>query len=266
MTKRHGNLGRALAVTLTAGVMFGLAGCGDEGASGPGYASKDNIVEPGSSDAALSRDEIMSVSYQAAMEAGSSHMSMTMKGAASMSAEGDMTYDGGSSEMRMTMSMPQVAKGTIEMRLVDQKIYMQLPGLTPAGKFIAIDPQDQKSPMGKSFAGLSGQMDPLASIKSMESAVTRADRVGEAKIDGARVDHYRLTIDTAQLTKDLKQKALPGAPKSLSYDLWLDDDDLIRKMSFDVSGAAVEMELSDWGKPVNVEPPAASDIVKAPGV
>lgn len=266
MTKRFRILGRGLAVTLTVGVVFGLAGCGDAQTSGPGDASKDNVVgESDTGGAPLARDEIISVTYRAAMEAGSAHMAMTMKGAASMSAEGDMTYEAGAADMQMKMSMAQMGKGELEMRYVAQKIYIQFPGMTPPGKFIAIDPKDQSSPLGKSFSGLTGQLDPLASVKSMEAAVTRVDRVGEAKVDGARVDHYRVAVDTAKMMKDLKQPNSAGMPKSLTYDMWLDDDNLIRKMSFDVSGASVEMLLSNWGQPVKVERPAPSDLVKAPG-
>jgi lipoprotein LprG len=266
MTKRIGMLGRAMAVTLTAAVMFGAGGCGDQGGSGPGYASKDNVVEPGDSDAPLTQDEIISVSYQAAMEAGSAHMSMTMKGAASMTAEGDMTYEAGASDMRMTTVMPHLGKGKFEIRVVDKVVYIQLPGMTAPGKFVAIDPKDQGSPLAKGFAGLTEQMDPLASVKSMEAAVTKVDRVGVTKVDGAQVDHYRVAVDTAQMMKDLKQPNTPGMPESLTYDMWLDDDNLMRKMAFDVSGAQVEMLLTDWGQPVHVERPAAGDIVKAPGV
>ena len=265
MTKRFVLLGRAVAITLTAGVAFGLTGCGNEGSSGPGNASTDNVVKKSDSDAPLSREEIISVSYEAAMEAGSAHMVMTMKGGVSTSAEGDMSYAAGSSAMQMTMSMPQMGKGKIQMRFVDKVIYMQLPGMTPSGKFIAIDPQDQSSPMGRSFSGLTDQMDPLASVKSMEAAVTRADRVGETKVDGVRVDHYRVTVDTKQMLKELKQPNPAEMPKSLTYDMWLDEDHLMRKMSFDISGTQVEMLLSKWGEPVEVERPATSDMVKAPG-
>lgn len=263
MTKGVGTLGRAVAVTLTAGVVFGLAGCGDQQPAGPGYAIKDNIVEPGNSAAALGRDEIISVSYKAAMEAGSAHLAMTMNGRAAMRAEGDMTYEAGASEMRMTMSMPQLGQGSIEMRYVGQKIYVQLPGMTPPGKFVAIDPLDQSSPLGKSFSGLTDQMDPLASVKSMESAVTSANRVGEGKVDGARVDHYRVAVDTAKMMKDLDQTSPARVPDLLTYDMWLDEDNLIRKMSFDVAGTSVEMAMSRWGQPVKVLPPADGDIVKS---
>ncbi len=265
MAKRHTDLGRVLAVSLAAGVLLALAGCGDARSSGTSYADADKIADRATNDTRLSRTEIISASYQAALDAGSAHMAMTMKGAAEMTAEGDLAYAAGSSAMQLTMSMPALGKGAIEMRHVDKKIYLQLPGLTPAGKFIAIDPSDQRSPMGKSFSGLTDQIDPLSAMKSMEAAVTEVDRVGESRLDGARVDHYRVQVDTTKLMKELRQPNPDGMPRSLSYDLWIDADDLIRKMSFDVSGAAVEMLLSDWGKPVSVERPSAGDIVAAPG-
>lgn len=263
MTKPFGMLARGLAVTITVGVALGLAGCGDEGASGS--ASNGNVVEESDTNAPLTRDEIISVTYGAAMEAGSAHLVMTMKGQVSTGAEGDVTYSDGEAAMKMTMSMPQMAKGKMEMRYVDQKTYLKLPGMTPRGKFIAIDPKDENSPLSKGFAGLTDQMDPLASVRSIESAVTSVERVGEAKVDGARTDHYRLAVDTARMMKGLKKPNPTGMPNSLSYDMWLDDDNLIRKMHFDVSGTQVEMLLSDWGQPVTVEPPAAGDIMKAPG-
>jgi hypothetical protein len=261
MTKRFG---RAIAVTLTAGVALCLAGCGDQHTSGPGYATKDKTVEA-NGDAPLGRTELISAAYDASMKAGSVHLSMTMKGGTSTSAEGDVSYGGGEPAMTMTMSLPQVGSGKIEMRHVDRVIYMQIPGLTKPGKFVAIDPKDKRSPLAKNFAGLTDQMDPLSSVKSMESAVTRVDHVGPGTVDGASVDHYRVAVDTAKMLKKLGQPTPEGMPKSLTYDMWLDDQDLIRKMSFDVAGTSVEMLLSKWGQPVKVQRPAAGDIMKTPG-
>ena len=150
------------------------------------------------------------------------------------------------------------------MRFVDQVLYMQVPGMTTPGKFIAIDPKDESSPMSKSFAGLSDQMDPLSSVKQMQSAVTAADRVGTETIDGESTDRYKVTVDTASMTKKAGEPAPEGMPKSLTYNLWLDDDDLIRKMTSEVSGTSVEMLMSKWGEPVTVEKPAAGQIMKSP--
>jgi lipoprotein LprG len=265
MTSRFGIFGRALALTLTAGVAVSLAGCGNEH-TGHGSASKDNVVQVDPGDAPLGRAEIISASYKAAMKAGSAHMSMTMSGQAKTSAQGDVSYAGGQSAMKMTMSMPQMGAGKIAMRYVDQMIYLQMPGITPPGKFVAIDPKDQNSPFTKSFAGYTDQLDPMSSVKSMESAVTSADRVAQGSLHGVSVDHYRVVVDTAKMLKKLgKQAQQAGMPKALTYDMWLDDQFLIRKMSFDFGATSVQMLLSKWGEPITVQRPAAGDIVTTPG-
>ena len=251
-------------MTLTAGVTFSLAGCGDTGSSGPGYASKDDTTQVG--DAPLARADIMSAAYDAAVKSGSAHMTMKMKGAMSTSAEGDVTYADGKSAMKMNISMPQLRKGKLDLRYVGEVLFMAIPGDTPPGKFVAIDPNDQSSPLAKSFAGLTDQMDPLRSVKTMEKAVTKAPRVGQATLEGVPVDHYQVTVDTRKFIKELGEGAPPMAqmPKSLTHDLWLDDKDLIRKMTFAVLKTSVEMRMSEWGQRVNVERPAAADILKDP--
>jgi len=65
-------------------------------------------------------------------------MTMTMSGKAQLSAKGDLVYGAHQPAMTMTMSMPQMSKGKLEMRMVGGIIYMQLPGMTPPGKFVAI--------------------------------------------------------------------------------------------------------------------------------
>ncbi len=267
MTLRFGTFGRAVAVSLTAGVALTLTGCGSDSSDGgsSGSASDStNSTNSSDGDGALARDEIMTAAYEAAMEEGSAHIVMSTKGKAEASAQGDVSYGDGKSAMQMTMAMPQMGADKIEMRFVDQILYMQVPGMTTPGKFIAIDPKDESSPMSKSFAGLSDQMDPLSSVKQMQSAVTAADRVGTETIDGESTDRYKVTVDTASMTKKAGEPAPEGMPKSLTYDLWLDDDDLIRKMTSEVSGTSVEMLMSKWGEPVTVEKPAAGQIMKSP--
>lgn len=263
MTTRLGTFARAAAITLTAGLAFGLAGCGDDAPSGPGYASTDSKVQTG--DAALTRDTLISTAYDAAMKAGSAHMVMKMSGTSSVSAQGDVTYDGADSAMQMSMAMPQLGKGTMQMRYVGKIMYMTIPGVTPEGKFLKIDPNDPSSPMARGFAGLTDQMDPLASVKTMQSSVTGVNRVGQEQVDGVSVDHYRVTVDTSAMRKKLGKAADQAhLPTSVTYDMWLDAKNLIRKMTFDISGSAVEIQLSKWGEDVKVERPDAGEIIKAP--
>ncbi|MET0837306.1 MAG: LppX_LprAFG lipoprotein, partial [Marmoricola sp.] len=264
MTSRSRIVARSLALALAVGVSFGLAGCGNEN-TGKGLASADGADITYAREA-LPKDDIMRATYEAAMKAKSAHMTMTMSGKAKLSAKGDIVYGARQPAMSMTMSMPQMAKGRLEMRLVGGVIYMQLPGLTPPGKFVAIDPKDKASMLAKSFAGTADQMDPLKSLRTAEKAVQSADRVGKQTLGGVEVDHYKVVVDTAALVKGLDPAAAKQAqiPETVTYDMWLDAENLLRRMSFAMSGVEFEAEMSRWGKPVTVQSPAPGDIVTMP--
>ncbi len=53
-------------------------------------------------------------------------------------------------------------------------------------------------------------------------------------------------------------------PETLTYDMWLDDKDLLRRMQFDLSGVKMDMLMSRWGEPVEVQAPPADAIVESP--
>jgi hypothetical protein len=263
MISGHRVLARSLAVALTLGVAVGLAGCGNQH-KGPGYADGGSTLSY--TTAELSKDDIMQATYAAAMKAKTVHIAMRMSGKVALRASGDMKYGGKQPAMQMTMSMPQLRTGKIAMRLVGGVMYMRIPQMTPPGKFLAIDPRDQSSPLAKSFAGTTNQMDPLKSVRSLESAVTSADRVGKQTMGGTEVEHYKLTVDSAALTKQLGSP--PGSaslPEHLDYDLWLDARHLLRRMSFELQGMRFESDLSRWGEPVRIQKPSPSQIAQLPG-
>jgi lipoprotein LprG len=267
MTRRTHLFARTLAATLTLGVTLAVAGCGNEN-TGPGYAnsqsSSGGVAYAGKE---LTKDQIMRVAYAAAEKAGTAHVAITMTGKSSLSAKGDVAYGKAQPRMSMTMSMAQMGKGKIEMRYVGKVLYMQIPGVTPAGKFIAIDPADKNSPLAKSFAGTTDQMDPLQSIKAMESAVRSSERVGKQTMDGVTVEHYKLTVDTAALVKGLSTAQLAQAklPRTITYDLWLDEQHRLHRTSFDMSGEHFEATMSKWGQPVKVDAPPRAQIMAMPG-
>lgn len=268
MITRAGTIGRTAAVSLTAALALTAAGCGDQGQSGPGYADKDNTVTTSSPDG-LSKSELLPATVKAAAAAGSAHLTLTMKGAAQVTAAGDIKYAGRDTAMRMTMSMPQFGSRKMELRYVEKMLYMQMPGMTQHGKFVAIDPTDPSSPLAKNFAGLTDQMDPMGSLKGLEGAVTSSELVGKGDVGGTPVDHYRVTVDTKTMLDRAGKagQAVPqaGMPAEVTYDMWLDAKNLIRRMTTEVAGTSIETELSRWGKPVEVAKPAPGDIMRAPG-
>ena len=52
-------------------------------------------------------------------------------------------------------------------------------------------------------------------------------------------------------------------PENLTYDMWLDDRDLLCRMQFEVAGQTVDVSMSKWGEPVSVEAPPAGKVVDA---
>lgn len=197
------------------------------------------------------------------VKAGSAHVTMSMGGAASLTAEGDVDYRGSTPEMSMTMSMAQLGSGRMEMRFVDGILYMTIPQVTPAGKFMRIDPQDKSNPMSETFGSITKQMDPLNSIRSLKAGVRTVEFVGAESVDGEDADHYRVTVNTAAMLKAMGQKHLAGMPRTLTYDMWLDGKDLLRRMRFTLSGMQVDMSMSRWGEPVDVHAPPPGKVVDA---
>jgi hypothetical protein len=248
MTLRLGTAGRPLVIALACAVTLGLAGCGNQH-TGAGYANGGSGVayaaEP------LAKDEIMRAMTVAARKAGSAHVAMTMSGAASLTAKGDVSYGKGKPAMAMTMSMPGMARGRIDMRSVGGLFYVQIPGVTPPGKFIAFDPDDKNSPLARSFAGTTEQMNPMSNITAVSSSVRSADRVGKQTMHGVEVEHYKVTVDTTRIVKQLGARAArqAGMPAKLIYDLWLDAKHQLHRMTFELSGLSFEANMSRWGSP-----------------
>jgi len=267
MTTRSTIITRTLGAALAAGLAFGLAACGNEYTGDAGSTQGQGSTQSGSgaddatvADKTLTKDDIMRAAYTAAVKAKSAHITMNVSGATSMKAAGDVAYAARQPTMSMTMSQGQ---GTSELRFVGGLLYMQIPGMTPPGKFVSIDPKDKKSPYAKAFGDMTSQMDPLHSIKAMEKAVQSVEPVGKETVDGVETEHYEVVVDTAALLDQMGPGAAKQAsvPKTVTYEMWLDDQDLLRQMRFAMSGASLEAKMTDWGKPVTVKKPAAGDVV-----
>jgi hypothetical protein len=261
-------------------VLTTLAGCGggsDPAADeSPASASVSSAVVP-SEEASESESaepvegqaggydaqELLAAMKAAVAKHQSTHLTLTADGAQAMSGEGDVSYAGDTTVMQMKMKSPSLGQGTIEMRLVDGIMYMAMPPMTPAGKFIKLDTNDPNSPFGN-LGGIT-QGDPLATFDAFDAGLKKAVYVGAEDVDGEQMDHYVLTVDSAKAAK------AQGAPSAgpggdITYDLWLDDQDLMRRMQLDApGGGGMTITTDDWGEPVNVKAPPASAIIQLPG-
>jgi hypothetical protein len=229
--------------------------------SGSASASSGSTGAASDTGGPLSKAEFVQAITEGQIKAGSAHVAMDMSGSLSMTAQGDVSYASSTPEMRMTMSMQQLAGRRIEMRLVGGIVYMSIPQLVPAGKFVKIDPHDTSNPLSKGFGSITEQMDPLASAKAMRSGVRTVRYVGAEQVQGEAAGHYEVGVDSAAMMKATGSQTVPGMPKTLTYDMWLDSKNLLRRMKFALSGMKMTMTMSRWGEPVSVQAPPARKLV-----
>jgi hypothetical protein len=201
-------------------------------------------------------------SFVAAVKAASKDVKtlhVTMKtdgGGQALTMEGDTVNDPADPKMKLTMT---VSGMNIDMVVVDKKVYMKgIPGQAPAGKWAVYD---ETSPVAKQMLGSADQMDPTKMFDQLDKAVTKVKHVGSDTLAGEKMDKYEMTIDT----KAMGAQATTGGvelPDTLTYTVWLDKDDRMRQIVFDVVGTKATMTMSRYGEPVTVTAPPAAQVVK----
>lgn len=262
-----------------------LTGCGDDtknddavaGAPGTSSSSPGTDATDAATDAetdgadtdtaageAVDIDDFLADLREGADDMTSAHMSATMELAGqAMEMEGDVDYNDGEPRMLMTMTVPGM--GGMEMRMIGKVIYMKIPGQT-GGKFVKMDLSDPNGPLGE-MSSLFDQMDPAKAFETYSAGFTAATFLGQDEHGGEMLDHYRVKVDTSKVDQFKQLPSQAGVPKTLEYDLWLDDDHRMRGMKMDVPGAGtMDMTVSDLGKDVTVEEPSESEITTMPGM
>ncbi|HEX6248212.1 MAG TPA: LppX_LprAFG lipoprotein [Nocardioidaceae bacterium] len=194
----------------------------------------------------------------------SAHVSVvTTSGGMDLTSEGDLAFRGRTQDMTLVMEGPAVGAERIEVRMVDRKVYMSMPPMTPKGKFFEIPTDDPGSPFAPMMQQMQG-VDPRESFSAFEKGLRDVTFVGTEQVDGEELEQYRLTVDPRAAAK---AQGLPTRqmPKSVDYDLWLDEDALMRRMELAVAGVSMVMETSGWNEPVSIKAPAPRNIVAPPG-
>lgn len=170
----------------------------------------------------------------------------------SMTADADVSY-GKQTAMRITMT---TGGTTMQAILLDGTVYLQQ---SAAGKFVKID---KDTPGMGSIIGQFTALGPEASVKAMQGAITKVIKVGEEKVDGDELTKYVLSVDTAKITAQIGTVAGSDLPKVVTYEMFIDEDNLLRRVNMEVSGQKVVMKVTDWGKPLDIKAPPASQIQK----
>jgi hypothetical protein len=127
--------------------------------------------------------------------------------------------------------------------------------------------------------------DPRELLESLRGITSDIETVGSEQLRGVETTHYHAVVDPAQLAKANDREGR-SAPQSLvdqlttqsglgdiPLDVWIDANGLVRKfsMAFSAKGPAtaksgdisMSFELWDYGEPVEIAVPPASEVAEA---
>jgi hypothetical protein len=172
-----------------------------------------------------------------------------------------MTMDGYQTTNPVAISMEMSGAAfqgkTAKIVVIKKTAYLSIPGLTPAGKY-----KKFASGMNDQLSELIEGGDPTKIYKSFDKSMVDLKFVRAETIGGQQLDRYAVTVNTAKALALQGKKVPAELPKTLTYSMWLDKSHLVRRMTFDLSGVSMVMNMTDYNKPVNITAPPASKIVK----
>lgn len=212
-------------------------------------------------------------------------MKMTGTGQGTVSFTGQMQYQV-KPDLAYAMKFDDMSVGGqtmagMEQRLVGRTMYMKMPAMPQLGGGnaakpwlkISLDELGRQSGLNiDQLLQQSQQMDPVQNTK-MLTASKDVREVGKETVDGVETTHYtgtyRVEDAVAQLPAD-QQDAIRKTYGQLGmddmkFDLWVDDQQLPRKMAMKSQQTAdgvmnMTIKYRDFGKPVNIAEPPASQV------
>lgn len=254
-------------------LLTGLAACGDDPGATAGDPARTSALGAPVADLAPGEDvdteEFADLLAAGVAKLDTAHLTLKseMGAAGTMTGEGDADYRGDQPVAQLRITSDFVADG-IEARIVDGALYLDL-GALSHDKFWKLDLDDPDSPLG----ALGSQLDPRSAVDLLAKGLEEVSYVGP---DGD-LDHYRASVDPQAVVDGLgglgsMGKHLDGAdatavPKSLDYELWLDDQGRVTRLTSSMGDlGSVEMTMSDFGADVSVEAPPADQVTEMPSM
>lgn len=164
--------------------------------------------------------------------------------------------------------------GEISFLYTGEAYYFAYPNLPPGKEWVRMGLDELTARTGLDPSAAVGQ-DPTTAFELLEQASEGVETLGRKEVSGVGTTHYRFTADVATLMeRAVASGVLSGDAAeagdmfdgSTQADVWIDDDGLVRRMSYELSvdpGAAAgmpstfgyEFEFSDYGAPVDLSPP-----------
>ena len=134
--------------------------------------------------------------------------------------------------------------------------------------------------------GVDGPASPIDLLEALTELDATVTEIGSATIRGTETTHYLVSIDLdaaaaslpAEQRAELEAELPDGIAGELPIELWMDDDDRLRRLVVelddfeslglgqdmdDVGSMLIEFEVYDIGEPVTIERPPAGEVVSS---
>ncbi len=188
-------------------------------------------------------------------ESPTAHISLEIEvdGNVAMSAEGDQDLVGGALDMDV-----QMADQELGYRLVDGDYYFEQPP-----KWVPVSRDSDNSAVRQTL----DQIQALSMRNQFDAFVAGVEDAGvkgHEEVGGVRTRHYTATVDTERSMAELEVDTDDGVPDAVIYDVWLDQQDRIRRISFELNGATTTVNATNWGEPVDIAAPTGSELAESP--
>ncbi|MGW6281003.1 hypothetical protein [Kribbella sp. NPDC055071] len=242
-------------------LVLGLVGCGGQ-AQPTGYRPSAAPVEqttaaPLKAVAHLTRDTLVPAMSTALTRQKSwrivSTMWVTTSGVTVFTANGVQTAK--PLAMSMDVSGRLIGGKPAKVILVGNALYVSVPGVTPAGKYVKAKGA-QAAQLHSMLQG-GNPTDLFASLRS----VTTVTYDGTRTLGGKKLEAYVATVDTVKALKAIGQTVPAGTPKTIDFEILLDSARLVRELSYTASGLTMKTTITDYNQPVHIAAPPASKVV-----
>jgi hypothetical protein len=253
-----------LGLVTTAAVALAVAGCDNTTSATPGTATP-SADSPSSSSASASAADPAAASQLATatakLDQTSFKITVTSGSGFKLTGAIDAPHSTGTADVTATGPNASVSVKTL---LVDQDLYVQIPGITKNGTWTHVN--GSRLPAGSSIGLRPDQIDPV-NTAGLLSSTTDVHSTGSNSYAGT------LDLTKAAGLAGLSKVTIDGygaAASKVPFTAGLDSQGQLQELTIDLPAVngqktePIDALYSDYGAPVDVQRPAASEVTEAP--